>query len=130
LNLEKNSKLILTSNQKIWIRELIEGGCEVIMDDDLLERTSISTRKHINKVNQKKFNILIQMLHDRDSELGACFERDITFETFEDDKLTWSSMADGEDKKMLITHWGLINMFVKDIFGFETKIVNISVSEN
>lgn len=34
-------------------------------------------------------------------------------------------MAEGEDKKMLITHWGLINMFVKDIFGFETKIINI-----
>jgi DNA polymerase-3 subunit gamma/tau len=34
-------------------------------------------------------------------------------------------MAEGEDKKMLITHWGLINMFVKDVFGLETKIVNM-----
>ena len=34
-------------------------------------------------------------------------------------------MAEGEDKKMLITHWGLINMFVKDLFGIETKIVNM-----
>ncbi|UPT77240.1 DNA polymerase III subunit gamma/tau [Sulfurovum sp. XGS-02] len=75
--------------------------------------------------HQKTFNTLVQKLYDRDYDLGACFERNISFENFEDHKLTWASMAEGEDKKMLITHWGLINMFVKDVFGFETKIVNI-----
>ncbi|MDM5263001.1 DNA polymerase III subunit gamma/tau [Sulfurovum sp. XTW-4] len=75
--------------------------------------------------HQKTFDALVQKLYDRDYDLGACFERNISFENFEDNKLTWASMAEGEDKKMLITHWGLINMFVKDIFGFETKIVNI-----
>ncbi|GIT98563.1 DNA polymerase III subunit gamma/tau [Sulfurovum sp. TSL1] len=75
--------------------------------------------------HQKTFDALVQKLYDRDYDLGACFERNIAFENFEDHKLTWASMAEGEDKKMLITHWGLINMFVKDIFGFETKIVNI-----
>ncbi len=74
---------------------------------------------------QKTFDTLVQKLYDRDYDLGACFERNISFENFEDNKLTWASMAEGEDKKMLITHWGLINMFVKDIFGFETKIINI-----
>jgi DNA polymerase-3 subunit gamma/tau len=74
---------------------------------------------------QKTFDALLQKLYDRDYDLGACFERNISFENFEDNKLTWASMAEGEDKKMLITHWGLINMFVKDIFGFETKIINI-----
>jgi len=43
-----------------------------------------------------------------------------------DNKLTWGSSAEGDDKKQLITHWGLINMFVKELFGFETKIVNIT----
>ena len=75
--------------------------------------------------HQKTFDALVKKLYDRDYDLGACFERNIAFENFEDNKLTWASMAEGEDKKMLITHWGLINMFVKDIFGFETKIVNI-----
>ncbi|MGB5505182.1 MAG: DNA polymerase III subunit gamma/tau [Sulfurovum sp.] len=74
--------------------------------------------------HQKTFDTLVKKLYDRDYDLGACFERNISFEDFADNKLTWGSMADGEDKKMLITHWGLINMFVKDIFGFETKIVN------
>lgn len=75
--------------------------------------------------HQKTFDVLVKKLYDRDYDLGACFERNIAFENFEDNKLTWASMAEGEDKKMLITHWGLINMFVKDIFGFETKIINI-----
>ncbi len=75
--------------------------------------------------HQKTFDTLVKKLYDRDYDLGACFERNISFENFEDNKLTWASMAEGEDKKMLITHWGLINMFVKDIFGFETKIINI-----
>jgi len=75
--------------------------------------------------HQKTFDALIKKLYDRDYGLGACFERNISFEDFSDNKLTWGSMAEGEDKKMLITHWGLINMFVKDLFGIETKIVNM-----
>ncbi len=75
--------------------------------------------------HQKTFDALVKKLYDRDYDLGACFERNISFENFEDNKLTWGSMAEGADKKTLITHWGLINMFVKDIFGFETKIINI-----
>jgi len=77
------------------------------------------------KPHQKTFDTLVKKLYDRNYDLGACFERNITFESFTDNKLTWGSLAEGEDKKMLVTHWGLINMFVKDIFGFETKILNM-----
>jgi DNA polymerase-3 subunit gamma/tau len=76
--------------------------------------------------HQKIFDALIKKIYDRDYDLGQCFERNITFESFEENKLTWGSCAEGDDKKMLITHWGLINMFVKDTFGYETKIVNIA----
>ncbi|HFD14051.1 MAG TPA: DNA polymerase III subunit gamma/tau, partial [Epsilonproteobacteria bacterium] len=82
----------------------------------------------VAKVNphQKTFDALVKKIYDRDYDLGTCFERNISFESFEDNKLTWGSHADGDDKKLLITHWGLINMFVKDTFGFETKIVNVA----
>jgi DNA polymerase-3 subunit gamma/tau len=69
---------------------------------------------------------LVAKIYDRDYELGSCFERNIEFVSFQDGNLTWNSIADGEDKKMLITHWGIINMFVKEIFGIDTKIVNIA----
>jgi DNA polymerase-3 subunit gamma/tau len=75
--------------------------------------------------HQKTFDALVKKLYDRDYDLGACFERNISFENFEDNKLTWGSMAEDADKKTLITHWGLIKMFVKDIFGFDTKIINM-----
>ncbi len=117
LHLDNNPNLILSEDQKSWIYKLIKNGCKITMDDDLLKRTF----KNINPY-QEKFNILVKKIYDRDYELGACFERNITFETFKDDQLTWNSVAEGEDKKMLITHWGLINMFVKDIFGNETKV--------
>jgi len=74
--------------------------------------------------HQKTFDSLIKKIYDRNYELGACFERNIEFESFMDNKLTWGSSAEGDDKKQLITHWGVINMFVKELFGFETKIVN------
>jgi DNA polymerase-3 subunit gamma/tau len=76
--------------------------------------------------HQKTFDSLIKKIYDRNYDLGACFERNIEFESFMDNKLTWGSSAEGDDKKQLITHWGVINMFVKELFGFETKIVNIT----
>ncbi len=76
--------------------------------------------------HQKTFDVLVKKIYDRDYDLGQCFERNISFESFKENKLTWGSSAEGDDKKTLITHWGLINMFVKDLFGFETKIVNVA----
>ncbi len=75
---------------------------------------------------KKTFESLVKKIYDRDYDLGACFERNIEFESFMDNKLTWGSSAQGDDKKQLITYWGVINMFVKELFGFETKIVNIT----
>ena len=77
-------------------------------------------------LNADKFKELVSRIYDRNYELGNCFERNIEFESFANNELTWNSTAEGEDKKQLINNWGLINMFVKDLFGYETKIVNIA----
>ncbi len=77
-------------------------------------------------LNTGKFKELISKIYDRDYDLGSCFERNITFVNFSDNLLTWESTAEDADKQMLITHWGVINMFVKELFGFETKIKNIA----
>ncbi len=74
----------------------------------------------------KQFTKLIEKIYDRNYELGSCFESNITFESFEEGRLTWVSTAQEKEKKQLITHWGIINMFVKEIFGIETKITNIA----
>ena len=77
-------------------------------------------------VYEKRFKILVSKIYDRDYDLGSCFERNITFVSFVDNTLTWESTAEDADRKMLITHWGVINMFVKDLFGVNTKIDNIA----
>ena len=77
-------------------------------------------------INTNKFNNLTAKIYDRSFDLGECFKRNIEFESFENGKLTWGSTADGDDKKQLIMHWGVINMFVKEIFGLDTKIVNVA----
>ena len=88
------------------------------------EEPSVSSTEKTN-LHSKNFDELIKKIYDRDYTLGTCFEKNIHFKSFEDNKLTWESQAENEDKKSLITHWGIINMFVKECFGFETKIVNI-----
>ncbi len=75
---------------------------------------------------QKTFDLLVKKLYDRNYDLGRCFERNIVFKSFGENKLTWESLVEGDDKKTLIAHWGLINMFAKDTFGFETKIINVA----
>ena len=72
-----------------------------------------------------KFKSLVKKIYDRDYDLGQCFESNITYESFHDHALTWHSTAADNDKKMLINHWSIIKMFVQELFGFETKIVNI-----
>ena len=121
LSLGNNANLILTNTQMQWINDLESNGCDVDMDDNLFDRGTLSIKQH-----QKTFDQLVKKIYGRNYDLGSCFEQNITFVSFEDNKLTWSSVAKSDDKKMLITHWGVIHMFVKELFGFDTKIVNIT----
>jgi len=72
-----------------------------------------------------KFKTLVDKIFDRDYELGACFEANIEYESFKDNALTWHSSAEDDEKKLLIQHWSIIKMFVQELYGFDTKIVNI-----
>lgn len=72
-----------------------------------------------------KFKSLVKKIYDRDYDLGECFGSNISYESFQNHALTWHSTAADEDKKMLINHWSIIKMFVQELFGFETKIINI-----
>ncbi len=114
--------------------EVKEDMPEVSVEVKTKEAIETATTEHVqttNPVNTSNQNSdlfakLIEKIYDRDFDLGECFKRNIEFESFEEHKLTWGSCAEGNDKKSLITHWGVINMFVKEIFGLETKIVNVA----
>lgn len=110
---------------QVMQRDTISPSQEEIIPPSL-EQTKTQPPVSVINPHQKTFDLLLKKIYDRDYDLGTCFESNITFENFDDNKLTWGSMAVGTDKKMLITHWGLINLFVKDVFGLETKIVNMT----
>ena len=77
-------------------------------------------------VGVKKFNSLVTKLYDRNYDLGECFKNSIKYISFIDNRLTWESTANDENKKMLRNNWSLIRMFVQELFDFDTKIKNIS----
>jgi len=120
LSQETTEEAVIENNPTPLVQEEVPVETQPITEPVVTQPSTPVLNPH-----QKTFDALIKKLYDRDYDLGACFERNISFENFEDNKLTWGSMAEGADKKILITHWGLINMFVKDIFGFETKIINM-----
>ena len=98
-------------------------------DQELTGRETTTTPVQENSSDRhapdrQRFDRLIQKIYDRNFELGSCFERNIHFETFENGELSWGSEATGDEKKMLITHWAVIKMFVQELFGIETRIIN------
>lgn len=80
-------------------------------------------------IGAQHFQRLLHALNDRSAELGECFSENIFYKSFENGLLTWESCAKDECKEKLRHGWGVINHFVKDIFGFETKIKNLSCSK-
>ena len=103
--------------------------------------TSIPTQEHGNEENEKEqisepepeavempnpskkmFDELIVNIKDRNSELGECFEKSISFISYENSILTWESCTNEECKKTLTHGYSVIKQLVREVFGFETKI--------
>ncbi|WP_300369126.1 DNA polymerase III subunit gamma/tau [Hydrogenimonas sp.] len=79
--------------------------------------------------NTLRFKKLIEKIYDRNAELGKAFEESIEFVDYRDGTLSWASHAEGENKTLLKTHFGIVRHFVQDIFGVGTKI-SLVKSEN
>lgn len=69
-----------------------------------------------------EFDELILKMKDRNFELGECFQRSISFISYDGVTLTWESCADDECKKVLTHGYGVVKQLVREIFGFGTKI--------
>jgi len=74
----------------------------------------------------KLFEELIVKMYDRNYELGECLKYSIEYLSFENNLLTWESSATAEQKTLLKNNWMTIRTFVQEIFGYETKIKNVS----
>ena len=76
-----------------------------------------------------RFKKLIEKLYDRNAELGRAFEESIEFVSYETGVLSWASHAEGENRELLKTHFGIVRHFVQEVFGVGTKI-RLVKSEN
>lgn len=79
--------------------------------------------------SQKLFAALVAKVKDRNIELGECFEKSISFISYEDGVLRWESCTDEECKKILTHGYSVIKQLVREIFGFETKIKHEACSK-
>lgn len=68
------------------------------------------------------FMMLCEKIRDRSLELGECFEKNVSFISYDAPTLTWESCAQGDDKELLKNSFGIIRQFVREIFGIETQI--------
>ncbi|WP_258238286.1 DNA polymerase III subunit gamma/tau [Arcobacter sp. CECT 8983] len=72
--------------------------------------------------NKDVYEKLINKVYERDVQLGELFEYNFVYKSYENNKLQISSYAQGEDRKFLLKHYGVIKIFIYDIFGENTEI--------
>ena len=101
----------------------------LLTDDETVQQSETPPQAAKSDIGLLYFAKLQNALNDRSAELGKCFGDTISYVSFEEGNLTWESCAEGECKEKLRHGWGVIKHFVKDIFGFETKIKNLSCSK-
>jgi len=107
------------------VEELLEPESikEQIIEEPVTPKPFIE--KPIDK-GAKLFEALIDKMYDRNYELGECFKYSIKYLSFKNNVLTWESLATAEQRTLLKNNWMTIRTFVQELFGYETKIKNVS----
>lgn len=95
------------------------------------EETPIETPKAIETAPEGEalFQKLTVKITDRSADLGSCFAEQVRFISYIDGTLTWESCADEACKKALRHGFSVIKQFVRELFGFETRIKHLPCSE-
>ena len=75
----------------------------------------------LNK-NIELFQKLVTKINDRGVEIGECFEKSVSFVSFEDKTLELASTAQNEDRLKLRQNWATIKYLIQDVFGIETRV--------
>lgn len=72
--------------------------------------------------NSLAYDDVIKKVYDRDYDLGAAFEKNFIYKSFENNVLKIASFAQDEDRKFLFKHFGVIKMFIFDVFGNDIEL--------
>ncbi|RXK05668.1 DNA polymerase III subunit gamma/tau [Halarcobacter bivalviorum] len=102
-----------------------EQKVEETVEQNLEEQKESFQEEVVSEVydpNKDVYETLINKVYERDVELGELFERNFIYKSFENNKLQISSYAQGDERKFLLKHYGVIKIFIYDIFGQDTEI--------
>lgn len=89
---------------------------------DALDEAINSRLQQEQDPNEKLYEQVINRVYDRDVRLGECFEDNFVYKSFENSKLEIISYAQGEERKFLFKHFGILKTFIYDVFGHETEL--------
>ena len=122
--------ITVNSEEEVIIKELPkeEPIAPVIEQESVVEEV-VEQIEEVQEVQEEVFdpNVenyknLISKVYERDDELGEVFEKNFVYKSFENNKLEITSHAQGEDRKFLLKHYGILKIFIYDIFGNDTEI--------
>jgi DNA polymerase-3 subunit gamma/tau len=100
------------------VQEIVQ---EPIVEEPVYEPIPQSVPEIIDE-NTKAYKQLIAKVYERDDELGEAFEKNFVYKNFSDNKLEISSYAQGDERKFLLKHYGILKLFIYDIFGENIEI--------
>ena len=116
---EQNIKIPQKSPQKVQTADL--------KPQKTLQKTQQVVEVQDN--TQTLFNQLILNIKDRNYNLGECFEKSVSFISYENDILKWESCANEVCKKDLKYGYGVIKQLVRELFGLSTQIKGVACTK-
>jgi DNA polymerase-3 subunit gamma/tau len=94
-----------------------------------IQKEQIEVVQKVEETKDTRFDDLIAKIKDRSYPLGEVFENSIEFLSYENNTITWESCANDESKKALTHGYAAIKQLVREVYGFETKIVGLPCSK-
>jgi DNA polymerase III subunit gamma/tau len=102
---------------------------EEVIQDEVIEKEpeleSIVEEPVVNEVKDSyahSYERLINKVYERDVQLGELFEKNFIYNSFENRKLLITSYAQDDERKFLLKHYGVLKIFMYDIFGDDIEI--------
>lgn len=91
-----------------------------IDDSTSLKTNEMAVRKEVEVGQWEKLQAL---LYERSYELGSVFSQNVSFVSYNDGVLMWSSRAEGKSRELLTKYYSIIKHIIQDIYGIDTRIV-------
>ncbi len=119
--IKEEKKEIIEVKEEVFI-EPIEEKQALIDYNQEIEVVPFEEEHLEEEIGDERYELLISKVYDRDYALGECFEKNFVFESYENNKLTIISYAQGEERNFLYKHFGIIKTFIQDIYGHEVEL--------